>query len=118
MDNTAWQTIYAVSGALIAVLTLIGLAVRFVLVPYLRETIVKPLHQVRTQVTINGNTHKPPTVPDRVEDAKDTIMEELKRVHDEVIALSNMFDGHLEWSQREVDRLEKKFQRKIRRDGS
>lgn len=86
------------------VLGLLGMAVRFVLVPYLERNLVRPLAETRHQVTANQHASPNPTVPDRLED-----------MHTDLRAFARAFDGHLEWSQNEVDRLWKALSRKADR---
>lgn len=75
-------------------LGLIGAATRYVLLPWLREHLVNPVRQVEKQVTQNHHANDPPTILDRIDDVSVQLM-----------ALARMFDGHLEWSEDEVQRL-------------
>lgn len=85
-------------------LALIGLAVRFILLPYLREHLIEPVKETRKQVTVNHHSSETPTVLDRIDD-----------VSQQVHRLAGMFDGHLDWSQREVDALWAALKRKANR---
>lgn len=99
-------------GAVITILlgtaALLGLGVRYVLIPYLREQLVKPVQETHKQVTVNGGKSDPPTVLDRLHDVNAEVKEtrqEIVETKAEVLALARMHDKHLEWSQSEVDRI-------------
>lgn len=63
------QTIGATLAVILGTLTLVGLAVRFILVPYLRENVFKPLQRTEHAVTANGHRDpKNPTVRDQFAD--------------------------------------------------
>lgn len=99
-----------IASALSAVLlglTLLGLVVRFVLLPYLREQL-RLSRETHKQVTENHHSNARPTVLDRIDD----VHKEATRAADaadkaveKVDTLGRMYDGHLEWSQNEVDRI-------------
>lgn len=91
----------AASTAALGVLTILGLVVRFVLLPYLREHLVQPVQETHKQVTENHHSNDRPTVLDRIDDVSGQVAENTR----ETRALARMFDGHLDWSQHEVDRL-------------
>lgn len=61
----------AAVGLTIGLLTLAGLAVRYVLFPWLKEHLADPAADIR----------------------------------DDIRAMARAYDGHLEWSQNEVDRI-------------
>lgn len=60
------QVVATVFAATVAACTLIGLAVRYVLVPYLDEKLIKPLEETHRQVSVNGGQNNPPTLLDKV----------------------------------------------------
>ncbi len=98
----------AATTAALGVLALIGLVVRFVLLPYLREHLIVPVKDTHKQVTENHHTNERPTVLDRIDDVSNQVREntaETRAARGEARALARMFDGHLEWSQNEVDAL-------------
>lgn len=99
------EIVVAVLSGVTLFLGLIGLGVRFALLPYLKEHVIDPVKQTNKQVTVNHHSSKEPTVLDRIDD-----------VHRELSALARMFDGHLDWSQREVDQLWRELKRKKNRD--
>lgn len=115
--TTEFQIVAAVVVTTVGMATILGLSVRFILVPYLRETL-DIARAVQTQVTKNGNASEIPTVPDRIEAVAEQVREAkllAKSTNEAVTALSNMFDGHMDWSQREVDRIDREQRRIVRR---
>lgn len=71
----ALQILGAGFGLLSLMLTLVGLAARFVMLPWLKDKLVMP-----------G-------------------LERLDTIQEDMRAMTRAYDGHLEWSQNEVDRL-------------
>ena len=93
--NPVLQITVAVLSALTLACGLVSLAVRYILLPYLKEHLVTPVKQVEKQVTENHHSNAEPTVLDRIDD-----------VQQEVRALARMFDGHMKWSEGWVERVE------------
>lgn len=89
MDADTRALITWVLGTIVTVCFLAGAAVRYVLIPYLREHLVKPVEEVHTAVTENHHKHSPPTLPDRV-----------AAVQSDVSALTAVLEGHLDSSDR------------------
>lgn len=85
-------------SVLTGLLGLVGLAVRYVLLPYLKEHLIEPVKETNKQVTVNTHASDSPTVLDRIDD-----------VSQQIRVLARMFDGHLSWSQAEVKRIDKKI---------
>jgi hypothetical protein len=85
----------AIMGLILSTLAVVGLAVRFILVPYLRENLVKPLQRTEHAVTANG--HRDPENP--------TMRDQFADVKVLISALDNKLDGHLAWSNEETSRL-------------
>jgi hypothetical protein len=88
-------------GTVLSLSAVLGLLVRYLLLPYLREHLVRPVAQVKKQVTENHHSNAHPTVMDRIDD-----------VHTEVRTLGSLWEAHMEWSdrwtaliQREIDDL-------------
>ena len=108
MTSETRDTIQWSLATLLAGLMLLGLAIRYVLVPYLRDHLVNPVKEVQKQVTENHHASpEQPTVLDRIED-----------VHQEVKALAHVMDTHMEWSEREhavVSRKLKALRRQAQR---
>jgi len=83
----------------LTVLIITGLGVRYILVPYLRDNLVRPVKDVRRQVTENHHDAPGrPTVLDRIED-----------VHDEIRALAHVMDQHMSWSERQASLVDRKI---------
>lgn len=109
MDPTIRDTV----STAFTVALLLGLMVRYVLVPYLRDHLVKPVEDVRAQVSDNHHaTAETPTLPDRIED-----------VHTEVRALARVMDVHMSWSEeksalvdRELSLIKRKLKRQTKRE--
>mgnify|MGYP006141597475 CR=1 FL=1 len=81
-------------GTLATLSVVIGLAVRFILVPYLRENLVKPMAETHHSVTQNGGKNNPPTIPDQ--------MHAMRKSLDE---LGRKFDDHLSVAADDQQRL-------------
>lgn len=64
--NEVMATVVAVLSSIALLLGLIGLTVRFVLLPYVREHVVTPVQETRRQVSVNGGNNQPPTLLDKV----------------------------------------------------
>lgn len=101
--------------ALTLVCGLVGLAVRFVLLPWLQTHIVTPVKETKNQVTVNGHVSATPTLLDRVDTAAG-LARDLRRQVDTVVettddlaagqqAMGRMLDGHLDRSAGEWGRL-------------
>lgn len=100
--------IAAALGILVSFSILVGILVRLMLLPWLREHLVEPVRETRKQVTENHHSNPRPTVLDRIDDVAQQIARARGEVAEntrETRAMARMFDGHLEWSQHEVDRL-------------
>ena len=61
-------------GTIIALSAVLGLAVRLILLPYLREHLVKPMRQVEKQVTENHHSNPKPTILDRLDDIERAVV--------------------------------------------
>lgn len=117
-----FDVIAAALSAVLLGLTLLGLAVRYVLMPYLQTHLIKPMkvgaelvEETHKQVTVNHHSSERPTVLDRIDDVANQVAENTR----ETRALGRMFDGHLEQAleaenrvQREVDRIWRALDRK------
>lgn len=105
--SLAWGDVAAAATAVLAVCGVVGLVVRFVLVPYLR-TELAPTREVAHQLTGRSRPHEDPTVREELQEVRrlvDEHAEQLDRAAIEVRSMARAFDGHLDWSQEEVDRL-------------
>lgn len=122
------ELIYATLGIVVLACTIIGLAARFVLLPWLRSELVEPVQETHKQVTENHHSNTVPTVLDRIEDVHTETsrganlagraVELAEEAVDKVDTLGRMFDGHLEWSQAQVDRMDRRFAAREKRKES
>lgn len=100
-------TIGAVLGIALGLGTLVGILIRYMLVPFLAEKFVL-LEETHKQVSENNHRNESPTVLDRISEVKtqaDRIEYLAQNSRHAVNTLARMFDGHLKWSQDEVDAM-------------
>lgn len=111
------QDVAVLAGALVSMSVLVGLAVRFVLVPYLRDHLVRPVQETHRQVTPHPTrAHEDiPTIVDRLDDLTDAV----NRLGDTTVAvqavanaaartaagLTRRLSHHEQWSDIETSRL-------------
>lgn len=95
MDAQSREIVTWTLGTLLSVLLFLGLATRYVLVPYLRDHLVRPVKETHQQVTENHHTNNNPTLPDRIED-----------LHTDIRTLTRLLDYHVAWSEREHRRID------------
>lgn len=103
MNAQSQDTVTFLLSTLTALLVLTGLAVRFVLLPWLRDHLVDPVQQTHQQVSANGRDTEPPTLPDRLAD-----------LQSDVSVLTRLLDTHVEWSTEEHDRLDKALEELVK----
>ena len=106
-DLIQWSLATLTSG-----LVLIGLATRYVLLPWLRDKLVDPLHETHRQVSENGHANAAPTIPDRLEDLAGQVAEataDHQRQSVDIRALTRVLDEHLRWADRWVSVTEKEL---------
>lgn len=84
-------------GVLVSASILVGLATRYVLLPWLKDKLVLPIQQTHHQVTQNNHQSPDgPTLPDRLTD-----------LQTDVHTLTRLLDYHVSWSENEHTRLER-----------
>lgn len=98
MDASTRESITWTLGTIIAVFVILGVVVRLVLVPYLREHLITPVKQVEKQVTENHHSNAQPTVLDRIDDVQQSVK-----------ALAGVLEGHMTWSERWTDLIEREI---------
>jgi hypothetical protein len=96
-----------------ALLVITGLAVKYVLLPWLKDHLVAPLQETHRQVSQNGHAHQAsPTIPDRLEDLAEKV-DGATSAHEQQAraqkALANVLDQHLQWSDRWVDVVDREI---------
>jgi hypothetical protein len=96
--------------------------VKYALLPWLQKHLVDPVQETRHQVKVNHHTSEEPTVLDKLDNVNNTAKQAVSIAREnarhakqssilarqaiaEIEALARMYDGHLEWSQEEVDRI-------------
>lgn len=119
----AFGTIGVVLGATLSALALLGLAIKFVLVPYLKEHLIDPLQ--RTEHAVRANGHKDPENPTMRDQFSDVLHEirglrddvaevksdvaavkvDVADVKDDVADVKGDLTKHLNWSSEETSRL-------------
>lgn len=114
MPQDARDLITWTLGSLVSLCILVGVATKFVLVPYLREHLFSPLRETHRQVSENGHTHHDtPTLPDRLEDLAVKV-DDASRAHADqardITALTRVMDEHLRWSDRWVDVVDRELE--------
>ena len=92
-------------GTTVTLSVIIGLVVKFVLMPYLREHLVKPMKQVEKQVSENHHSNKKPTVLDRIDDVQRSVEE----MRTEMKGMASMYEGHITWSEKWVNLVEREL---------
>lgn len=100
MSKDVVELIGAVLGAILATCALIGLGVRYVLLPWLREHLVQPVMETNRQITRNGHTSNPPTMLDQLHTISRKVDDSATK--GDLRAASRMFEGHITRS--EADR--------------
>jgi len=103
MNSDARELVTWILGTTISLSVLVGLAVRFVLMPYLRDHLVKPMKQVEKQVSENHHSNKVPTVLDRIDDVQKAVND----MRGEMKTMAGMYEGHIQWSERWVSLVER-----------
>lgn len=100
MNAQSRDTVTFLLGSLISLAVLTGLAVRYILMPYLRDHLLNPVQETHHQVTENTGKSPQPTVLDAIHD-----------VQRDVRALSMVMDAHMQWSERYTAATERRFKR-------
>lgn len=99
MDAQSRDVVTFLLATSTSVLVILGLAARFVLLPWLKDQLVQPVQETHQQVTENHHASPgAPTLPDRLEDVDLGLK-----------ALAHVMDNHLAWSDRWTDLYEAKL---------
>lgn len=85
---TAFELAGTIVTTTIGTLTLAGLAVRYILVPYLRENLEKPVRETHHSLTVNHHSSPNPTMLDRV----DTLTGEVRSMRAEQVSHGERLD--------------------------
>jgi hypothetical protein len=124
LSESPWSGVAVATTAILGVFAIVGILVR-VLVIYLRSELIEPTLETNRQIT-GTSTPEPETGPTfreqleqqlhEVHERVDSVSGEVTTAAAELSAMAMMFDGHLEWSQEEVDRLWAALKRQRDRD--
>ena len=82
----------------LALAAIAGLLVRWVLMPYLREHLLRPMQRVEHQVSVNNHTSDVPTMLDKIDDLAGEVRElraEQRRTRSDLSDLSRSVGDHL-----------------------
>ena len=82
----------------LALAAIAGLLVRWVLMPYLREHLLRPMQRVEHQVSVNNHTSDVPTMLDKIDDLHGEVRElraEQRRTRSDLSDLSRQVGDHL-----------------------
>jgi hypothetical protein len=108
-------------GTLISLCVLAGLAVRYVLLPWLQTHLLEPVKETNHQVSVNAHQSDEPTIPDRIEDLSAQVTaatrDHVSQGRD-IRALTRVLDEHLRWSNRWVDEVDERLEKLRRQDGT
>ncbi len=115
MDTETLENIGRVITIIVGTTVLIGICAKVLLLPWLRDNLVKPVEETNKQVTVNTHVSEPSTLLDSVHlledkmDSMETILHnmavEYAHMAGSTGVIKAMWDHHLEWSQNEVERL-------------
>lgn len=92
MNAQSQDTVTFLLSTLTGVLILAGLAVRFVLLPWLKDHLVDPVQRTHEEVSGDGDG---------------TLSEKVGDLQSDVHVLTRLLDTHVEWSSGEHDRLDR-----------
>lgn len=106
MDQNTRDILSFLVGTTLTILIITGLAVRYILVPYLRDQLITPVSETHKQVTENSHHNEQPTVMDRISDVDTAV----GAVRVDVKALAHVMDEHMMWSDRWTDLWEREIQ--------
>lgn len=102
-------------GLIVAVLTaitllagLVGLAVRFVLLPWLRDNLVRPVKDTAAELGAT-DSHRDDTARDQL----DQLGRDVAHLDQSVHWIARAFDSHIDWADDSVNHLEDRLDRHI-----
>jgi hypothetical protein len=112
VTDAAWDTLARIRTTATLTTGLLGVAAKYVLLPWLRDHLGTPLDEVHKQVAENGHQHpNGPTLPDRI----DQLSTDVAQLSTDVRAVVRVVDSHLEFSDRWVRLTERELDQ-LRRD--
>ena len=93
----AVELVGAVVSATLGTLALVGLGVKFALLPWLREHLVQPVQETNRQITRNGHTSNPPTMLDQLHSIQTKVNDSATK--GDLRAAARMWEGHINRSE-------------------
>lgn len=108
-----WADLAVGSTAILGVAAIVGGIVRFGLIPYLRSELIVPAQETNRELI--GGDHDP-SIRDQLDKLVEGQAQHSGEIEDatlELRAMALMFDGHLDWAQREVDKLRRERQEMV-----
>ena len=88
-------------GTVIALSVIVGIVVRVILLPYLREHLVKPMGVVKEQVKNSHGTN--------LRDELDNTRDDINALRADVRSVSEQIKGHITWSERWAKVIEREI---------
>lgn len=101
MDAQSRDTVTFVLASMVSLCILVGLATRYILVPYLRDNLMKPVAETHKQVTENHHA----------DDDNRTVLDRIDDVAIQVKAVANVMDVHMDWSEKQVRSTDRRLRR-------
>ena len=95
-------------GTILATAAVVGLVGKWILLPYLREHLVKPVAHVREQVQNSHSTNLRDDI-DALRSSVDEAVTEARAARVEMRAVAAMYEGHVQWSERWVALMEREL---------
>ena len=96
MSAETRELISWVLGTIIALSAIVGILVRVVLVPYLKEHLFKPMRVVQRQVDENHHSNSKPTVLDWLSDVHSVVDEGVQDLKDQISATEQKIEARVE----------------------
>lgn len=87
----------AAVGLALGLCALIGIAAKWVVLPWIQTHVVAPVKETNRQVTVNGHQSRDPTLKDSVH----RLQEQYGHLRRDIAAAAVMFDGHIAASERD-----------------
>lgn len=93
-----WADLAVASTAILGLSGVVGLLIRFGLVPYLRTELIEPAQQTNQIVTGGDEAPDVRELVDQLATKQDELSGEIEDATLELRAMAMMFDGHIEWA--------------------
>lgn len=100
-----WADLAVASTAILGLAGVVGLIVRFGLVPYLRTELIEPARETNRELTGGPSDPSIRELLDELSEAAHRHDGEIEDATLELRAMALMFDGHIDWAQAEADKI-------------